>query len=633
MFQYKPHFATCLWKLYDLLLPKTLKERPTMWPGFTKQLCFLALPFIGVSLSVTGSMAEEDRANIWKDDWAVAQGFSLEIDSTGYRFPSDIEFVPNPGNEPLSPLYYVIELKGALKVVTRNREVYTVADNFLPVPLKEEFQTLGAAGLCLDPLNGFIFISFGYLDKTQVFRNGLVRFQSNPGTFSLEAKDPKFLLDIFANERSDTSHQIGPCVIDGHQLFVPVGYGKERHESQNLASALGSVLRMDLDLEPYADNPFFVDDGQTTSTDFIWSYGHRNIFGLVLAKSRLFATENGGFIDRFLEINRGENYLWEGNDWSFAARANYIFGPAVGLVQLDFLESESNIFPDPYTNKFFIALAGTPGAQGPSMRGQRTVVVFDYDFDNNRAATPPKQLLAYRGNGYQLPVSVQFGPDGLYLVAMMPQNDGTTPILKLSYNPSIGHPHIIEQDTRPTALLSRYGCRDCHQISGMGGNFGPPLDSTLIASIGARINNQNYAKQVALVDTLESAPFVETYDARHNVLASSEKDRLLVWLTHYLQEPAFDNPQSQMPNLGLTPQHAAVVATHLIQINEPKSQQEKAISSLDRLRFFIAYLLPELRYRHILVAFAMGTVATIIFTLSIWMPWSRRSHGRKKQSS
>ncbi len=35
--------------------------------------------------------------------------------------------------------------------------------------------------------------------------------------------------------------------------------------------------------------------------------------------------------------------------------------------------------------------------------------MLEYDFDENRAATPPDQLLAYRGSSFQLPVSVAFG--------------------------------------------------------------------------------------------------------------------------------------------------------------------------------------------------------------------------------
>ena len=110
----------------------------------------------------------------WKDDWALAEGFTIQEDIAGLQFPTDIEFIPNPSKNPKDPLYFVLELKGTLKVVTNDRSVYVFADNFIPVPLKERFETLGAAGMCLDPSSGYIFVTFGYLDKTQIFRNGIL---------------------------------------------------------------------------------------------------------------------------------------------------------------------------------------------------------------------------------------------------------------------------------------------------------------------------------------------------------------------------------------------------------------------------------------------------------------------------
>jgi hypothetical protein len=549
-----------------------------------------------------GTTSEPD----WKDDWSLVSGFAMDEDTEGFNLPSDIEFIPNPGTGPDDPLYFVLELKGTLKVVTNDRTVHTFAQDFIPIPLKKSFQEIGAAGMCLDPARGYVYVTFGYLDNTQVFRNGMVRFTTTPDTFGLAGGERLFLLDLFANERADTSHQIGPCSISNDQLYVPVGYGKEPSQSQNLQTTLGSILRMDLDLQPFDDNPFATDDGEITAVDYIWTYGHRNVFGLDFVGDRLFITENGGSIDRVLEVEGGENYLWRGDDWSIASRAAFIFGPSVGLVQLDYLPADNDIFPEEFRDQFFIAMAGGPGAIGPSRRGSRSVTMLRYDFDNNRVAEPPDMLLAYRGKGQQLPVSVAFGPDGLYFVALLPQSDGSTPVMKITYDPARGHPHVLGQDTQPEVLINNYGCRQCHRIGPSGGKFGPALSNARIDGIRQRINGPDYPAHVATIDALNDSPFTEYRDERGQILEASGEDRLKVWLATYLREPVFDNPENKMPNAGVTPAHAKIIADYLIGITSPAHAEAAELGMLDRLRFAIARFVPDLRYRHVIAAFGIG---------------------------
>ena len=57
--------------------------------------------------------------------WTVIPGFRVEVVARGFQLPVSIAFVPNPGSTPTSPLYYVAELYGQIKVVLRNGEVRT----------------------------------------------------------------------------------------------------------------------------------------------------------------------------------------------------------------------------------------------------------------------------------------------------------------------------------------------------------------------------------------------------------------------------------------------------------------------------------------------------------------------------
>ena len=90
----------------------------------------------------------------WKSEWAVADGFRLTIDTSGYQLPTAIAFVRDPGRDPKDPLYFVTELRGLVKVVTNDRTVHTFARVRALQPELEapHFQgQAGLGGICLDP--------------------------------------------------------------------------------------------------------------------------------------------------------------------------------------------------------------------------------------------------------------------------------------------------------------------------------------------------------------------------------------------------------------------------------------------------------------------------------------------------
>ncbi len=63
--------------------------------------------------------------------------------------------VPCPGPNPKDPLYFVTEIVGKVKAVTRE-------------------------GRAQHPRTGYVFVSFLYRDVNHVMRNALVRFKSTP---------------------------------------------------------------------------------------------------------------------------------------------------------------------------------------------------------------------------------------------------------------------------------------------------------------------------------------------------------------------------------------------------------------------------------------------------------------------
>lgn len=561
----------------------------------------------------------------WRSDWELADGLTMEIDSRGYNFPAQLVFVPDPGPNPQDPLYFVVELKGKVKVVTNDRTVYTFAEDFIPNPQGKSFIPAGMAGVCLDPENGYVFVTFAFVDDTQIYRNGMARFATQPGRFGLKAEAVKLFLDLFKAEVSGTDHQIGPCQVKGDHVYVTVGFGFDPSQSQNLHTTLGSIIRMTLDFEPVEDNPYYEDDGQSTAIDYIWAYGFRNPFGLKLVGDRLFATENGGHVDRFNEIEKGENYLWDGTDWGIGARAAQLFYPSIGIVHLDFIPEGNELFPQDYRGRFVAAAGGAPGAIGPGARGNRSVLIWEFDFEKRRMAGPPKQILKFRGEGTQLPVAVALGPDGLYFLPLFPNQTGATPVYKIRYDPAAGYPYRLGASQSPQALVNRYGCRQCHEIQGQGGKVGPPLDATLIPRLTERLNAPAYEARVAEVDAFANEPFVGYREARKDILSATGEERVRRWLPVYLREPKFDNPDAAMPAQGLSESHAKAIAQYLVETTVAKPQE---LGLMDRLRFAVARLVPELRYRHLAFAFVLGAMATTAVLAGAYAYFRRRARHR-----
>jgi glucose/arabinose dehydrogenase len=242
---------------------------------------FYARPWSTDSTNVREVHADID----WWADWALQSGFTVEVDSQGFQLPTSIAFVPNPGDKPDDPLYFVTELFGAVRVVTNDRTVHTFAEGFFDATESPE---TGLGAVCLDPANGYVFVTFSRPDEEGILRNDIVRFQSQPGTFSIAPGSHISFAEIFASFRAGGDHQIGNCVVNGEPLYVSVGDGYQTTQSQQVDLVLGKVLRMTLDGGPVSDNSYFQEDDSFSPNNYVWAMGFRNPFGLEEEDGRVF---------------------------------------------------------------------------------------------------------------------------------------------------------------------------------------------------------------------------------------------------------------------------------------------------------------------------------------------------------
>jgi hypothetical protein len=223
-------------------------------------------------------------------------------------------------------------------------------------------------------------------------------------------------------------------------------------------------------------------------------------------------------------------------------------------------------------------------------------VTLEYGFKENQVLSVPKHFLKYRGSKRQLIVGLGFGPDGLYFVPILPNEEGRSAIFKVIYNPANEHPFNLEEDGDPLALMERKGCFGCHSLNNKGGTSGPPLDrGTMVAKIQARLNSEEYLQSLGELDLLDVEPYRTFKEARMEVLEADGLEKVRIWMKYQIQEPRFDNRFSQMPGMGLSERQALAITDYLL--------PETGI--VDRLVEMWPRL-PNPRYRHVLFTFVLG---------------------------
>jgi glucose/arabinose dehydrogenase len=601
-------------------LHKVARGGRSLVPAFALCLGAVGLALASAPLSVR--VAAQTPSD-WRSEWAVEEGFAIDVDAQGFSFPTAIAFVPRPGPEPSDPLYFVTELRGRIRVVTNDRSVHTFAEDFFrSTPrgeLPQEAGETGLAGLCLAPEHGYVFVTYAYHDAEGVLRNDMARFDTRPGTFALTPTARTAFTDLFVRDPSTISHQIGGCQVAGETLFVSVGDGMQRFQSRQLDSTLGKVLRMSLDGRPLADNPFRIDDDPLKARNFVWASGFRNPFSLKVVGGRLFVGDNGLAVDRFVEVRPGEDYLWDGTDWSIALNSAVVFVPSPAPVQIDFLAEGTGLFPEIHEDRFYIAMSGLPSQRGqPDRPGAKGVVTVSYDLRTGRVREVPASFLRYRGSGYQSVVGLAFGPDGLYVLPLFPDPRGESVVLRISHAPERAHPHYVT-DLSAERLVDVRGCYGCHSLGTMRrSDVGPPLDrDLLVGRLEERLLSPAYTEHLRALDAETAAPIEAGREARREVAAAEGMARIRTWLRHKVQDPRFDNPGAVMPDVGLSPGEASAITDFLLAGGAP--------AEAPSLKAFIRDRLPEPGHRTTLFAFSLGfalpllALALLVVARRRWM--------------
>jgi glucose/arabinose dehydrogenase len=354
--------------------------------------------------------------------WSVRQrGFTVDVAASGLQLPVNIAFVPHPEDRPDAPLYYVAELYGAVKVVTRNGEVHDFADSLLDIQPTGHFPgngESGIAGIAVDPESGDVLVTGVYWPDRSIWSLDprVLRLHRSPDGLKAIAVET---MKAWVGETQSPSHQISNITFgpDG-KLYVHVGDSAEVENGQSMETIRGKVLRMNVDGTPASDNPFCNEADAQAASNYIYTLGHRNPFGGCWRASdeSLYVVENGPAHDRFTRAVAGRNYLYDGTDESMANYALHTWNSAAP-VQCAFVQPQTfggSGFPEQKLDVAYVTETGPTWASGVQPAGKRITEIVVRE-DKEVSSQP---LVEYDGTGKATASGIAAGPDGLYFTEL-----------------------------------------------------------------------------------------------------------------------------------------------------------------------------------------------------------------------
>lgn len=349
------------------------------------------------------------------ENWWVFPGFEIELMATGLDLPVNLAFVSSPSDDPKSPLLYVTELYGQVKVITNDWEVHTYATNLLNYEPDHRFPGTGECGLtgiCIEPETGDLFLSMIYEENGET-KAKLVRTSSKNG---LEMKSMKTIIDDIPSIKA--AHQIqAPSIGFDNKLYVNVGDGMINPKvAQDDNDLRGKILRMNLDGSIPDDNP--------NPESLVYAKGLRNPFGAAWRKSdkALYISDNGPENDdRIAKIEAGRNY-----GWPETMRKNSLFWWEFtqAPTAIDFMQGRQ--FLSEYNDELFVALFGAAYQKGRAIKGKKIVKIRINE--DGSGIESYDEFVTYIGDGPASPCGLAFGPDGLYFTDLHGERNGLTKV-------------------------------------------------------------------------------------------------------------------------------------------------------------------------------------------------------------
>lgn len=226
---------------------------------------------------------------------ALPQGAEVRAYKTGLNFPVDVAWVKGT-----KKLFFTEKDSGKVRVMNGRKLLKRPCVN-LDVNASGE---RGALGIALHPqfkANHWLYV---FYTNASPLENRVDRFTVKDSRCRGRTHIVKGL-----NASSSGYHNGGQLEFVRKKLFVSTGEAHDPTEAQDTSNRLGKILRYKADGSIPDNNPFSAPNDKSP----VWSFGHRNPFGLTHepGTSKLYETENGPSCDdEFNLIKRGRNFGW-----------------------------------------------------------------------------------------------------------------------------------------------------------------------------------------------------------------------------------------------------------------------------------------------------------------------------------
>lgn len=500
--------------------------------------------------------------------WRVRKGYDVKLVAKGFDYAVNIAFVKTPSDQPDAPLFYVNELHGAVKYVTRQGRIETYATglrNFKPIDRETTDQT-GLSGLTTLPDSEDLLLTLVYQDaESGLLKNRIVRLISEPGGRKMTRM--KILLDM--DEFTSPSHQIQQINLgDDGYLYISVGDGEASAQAQNLNRWGGKILRMNLDGSPCEENPFYDESNGRDPINYIFAYGVRNIFDFAQEPTtgRWYGAENGVRFDRLMQLRPGLFHGWNGHPQStrFNALFSWSDGNNIGPSGCAFLH-QPVLGPQTY-GRLFVGAWNQRKKHGGRYEAEfgQSILEINLDPESQTVSNIPEPIIQYNDDSLASVTGIAEGPDGLYFTDFVGEtadwaHRGQGAVWKLVVDEA-----TLQLQSAPDSELAQLkpeqrgwiyfqrNCVLCHRVGGAGGHEGPDL-SHAYAKLKAVLHSPGYATDVNDLIESDETFFVQQRPRLKEVMQADKGSRIKIWLRHHLEEPRFDNPLARMPSFSVIP--------------------------------------------------------------------------------
>ena len=544
------------------------------------------------------------------ENWSLIKNLKLSVLDNGYTNPVSMQFVKNPKISKTTS-YYVLDQSGKV-FLSFDKEKNFFAD------IKEsignvEFTDFKAIDLCIDQDTASLFATFTYKElKTEKLMNGLIKFENSKNRILKKPSSITLFNNKILNDNSQKNTLIGSCLIDDDSLYLAINNTSNTFFKDNSNYESGLVVRINKNtFLPQEDNPFYLKN-TISNKNYVYAYGFKNITSFLKLRNNIFFTQNGISVDSFGILEKGKNYLWNGDDKSISAKSEFLFSKYQGFSNMTFVDNLSN-FPDNFKNKILIISKGK--LDDFDNKNGKNIWLFDYDYINKENLSIPKEIARFTGDKNQIPVEIEYYNNSIYFFSFNnDKNVNQSNIYKLDYQKNYLHTNLIDDIISPISLINKYNCTSCHIIQRFG---------KLGAGHAPKLTLDYFTEKFNYINTDDYANFLYGINKNNNdniseVIKANNYDKIHKWLSYYLVNPQIYNQKNQMANLNISKKEANVLAEYLIG-SEDEFNYKIQSSLTKKIKKFIDIYIPKITTKFVILISLLGIFFGLLFMYFIYL--------------